>query len=110
MAIFLFVSYRLLAKLKMNRLGYKFFCLCEHSANPIAAPPSSLNCIILCWDKTRRIVNWNKPNSLVVQGEKFGLMRFGSRLDVYVPAGSAEVLVQVGDAVVAGETAIATYR
>ncbi len=57
----------------------------------------------------RRIVNRNKPNSLLVQGEKFGLMRFGSRLDIYIPAGSAEVLVQVGDVVVAGETKIASY-
>lgn len=57
----------------------------------------------------RRIVNRNRPNSLVVQGEKFGLMRFGSRLDVYVPAGKVEVLVQVGDRVTGGETKLGRY-
>ena len=57
----------------------------------------------------RRIVTRNKPNSLLAQGEKYGLMRFGSRLDVYFPAGKAEVLVQVGDEVVGGETTIARY-
>ncbi|MEM9775073.1 MAG: phosphatidylserine decarboxylase, partial [Chloroflexota bacterium] len=58
----------------------------------------------------RRIVNRNKPNSLLAQGEKFGLMRFGSRLDVYIPAGKAEVLVQVGDVVIGGESVLAAYK
>ncbi|MFK7804418.1 MAG: phosphatidylserine decarboxylase, partial [Anaerolineae bacterium] len=57
----------------------------------------------------RRVVNRTKPNALLVQGEKYGLMRFGSRIDVYIPAGKAEVLVEVGQKVVGGETVLATY-
>jgi len=57
----------------------------------------------------RRVVNRTKPNALLVQGEKYGLMRFGSRIDVYIPAGKADVQVEVGQKVVGGETILATY-
>lgn len=57
----------------------------------------------------RRIVNRTKPNALLVQGEKYGLMRFGSRIDVYIPAGKAEPQVEVGQKVVGGETVLAKY-
>jgi phosphatidylserine decarboxylase len=57
----------------------------------------------------RRVVNRTRSNALLVQGEKYGLMRFGSRIDVYIPAGKAEALVQVGQKVVGGETVLARY-
>jgi len=41
-------------------------------------------------------------------GERFGLIRFGSRLDVYLPM-SAEVLVRVGQTAIAGETPLARF-
>ncbi|PDW02686.1 phosphatidylserine decarboxylase [Candidatus Viridilinea mediisalina] len=58
----------------------------------------------------RRIVTWVEPGTLVAQGERYGLIRFGSRTDVYIPADSAEPLVRPGDRVVGGETLIARYR
>ena len=42
-------------------------------------------------------------------GERFGLIRFGSRLDVYFPAGT-EVLVRVGERTVAGESVLAYVK
>ncbi len=53
----------------------------------------------------RRIVCWPRPGDSLIRGERFGLIRFGSRLDVYVPL-NAEVLVSKGDHVFAGETSL----
>jgi len=53
----------------------------------------------------RRIVCWPREGDQVIRGERFGLIRFGSRLDVYVPA-DAEVLVSMGDRVFAGESSL----
>ncbi len=57
----------------------------------------------------RRIVNRNKLHYCLAQGEKFGLIRFGSRTDVYLPANKIQALVKKGDSVKAGETVIAQY-
>lgn len=54
----------------------------------------------------RRIMCWKKPGDSVRTGERFGLIRFGSRLDVYLPAG-VEPQVALGQTMVAGETVIA---
>jgi phosphatidylserine decarboxylase len=56
----------------------------------------------------RRIVCWANPNDSLAAGERFGLIRFGSRLDVFVPAG-AEPRVSVGQTAIAGETVIAEF-
>ncbi len=56
----------------------------------------------------RRIVCWTREGEAVAAGERFGLIRFGSRLDVYLPEG-AEVQVAEGQTAVAGETIIARY-
>ncbi|MBZ0218519.1 MAG: phosphatidylserine decarboxylase [Fimbriimonadaceae bacterium] len=54
----------------------------------------------------RRIVCWSKEDDILETGERFGLIRFGSRLDVYLPPGKiAQVLV--GQRAVAGETVLA---
>ncbi len=53
----------------------------------------------------RRIVCWVAEGMKVRKGERFGMIRFGSRLDVFLPQDSS-VLVQVGDRVRAGETPI----
>ncbi len=51
----------------------------------------------------RRIVCWIREGMQVEKGDRFGLIRFGSRLDVYLPA-EARVSVKLGDKVRAGET------
>jgi phosphatidylserine decarboxylase len=54
----------------------------------------------------RRIVPWVKAGDYVAAGQRVGLIRFGSRVDVYLPAGtSSQVLL--GQRTIAGETIIA---
>jgi phosphatidylserine decarboxylase len=57
----------------------------------------------------RRIVHRAPIGSLLARGERFGLIRFGSRTDVYLPAGSAEPTVAPGDKVLGGATTIARW-
>ncbi|MCP4617087.1 MAG: phosphatidylserine decarboxylase [Bradyrhizobium sp.] len=57
----------------------------------------------------RRIVCFAKEGQAISAGERFGLIRFGSRLDVYLPDGS-KPLVSVGQTAVAGETVLADFR
>jgi phosphatidylserine decarboxylase len=54
----------------------------------------------------RRIVCFTQEGAELAQGERFGLIRFGSRVDVYLPAGATAV-VAVGMKTVAGETIVA---
>lgn len=54
----------------------------------------------------RRIVCFVKGGDRVGTGERFGLIRFGSRLDVYLPDGVSP-LVRVGQTMIAGETILA---
>lgn len=57
----------------------------------------------------RRIVTRVRPGALLAKGERFGLIRFGSRTDVYLPDGTAEPLVVPGDRVVGGTTPLARF-
>ena len=57
----------------------------------------------------RRIVCFTKPNEVLAPCERFGLIRFGSRLDVYLPEGVAP-MVAIGQTMVAGETVIADLK
>lgn len=54
----------------------------------------------------RRIVCFTEIGARVQTGERFGLIRFGSRLDVYLPEG-VEPQVRIGQTMIAGETVIA---
>lgn len=54
----------------------------------------------------RRIVCFVKPGDRMQTAERFGLIRFGSRLDVYLPDG-VDPLVRVGQTMIAGETVLA---
>lgn len=56
----------------------------------------------------RRIVCWANQGEDIDQGERFGLIRFGSRLDVYLPEG-AHASVFVGQTAIAGETILARF-
>ena len=57
----------------------------------------------------RRIVCFVNEGRQLVTGERFGLIRFGSRVDVYLPEGVAP-LVAVGQRMIAGETVLADLR
>ena len=54
----------------------------------------------------RRIVPFVKPGDTMAAGQRVGLIRFGSRVDVYLPAGT-EPKVLIGQSVIAGETVLA---
>jgi phosphatidylserine decarboxylase len=54
----------------------------------------------------RRIVPFVKPGDMVAAGQRVGLIRFGSRVDVYLPAGTGSAVL-LGQKVVAGETVLA---
>jgi phosphatidylserine decarboxylase len=54
----------------------------------------------------RRVVSWKKTGDSVGRGELVGLVRFGSRVDVWLPEG-AEVAVKVGDNVKGGSSVVA---
>ena len=57
----------------------------------------------------RRIVHRTPVGALLAKGERFGLIRFGSRTDVYLPADRAVAVVGPGDRVKGGETVIARW-
>lgn len=54
----------------------------------------------------RRIVSFTRQGVRLQAGERFGLIRFGSRLDVYLPEG-VEPMVEIGQTMIAGETVLA---
>ncbi|SHN55499.1 phosphatidylserine decarboxylase [Erythrobacter sanguineus] len=54
----------------------------------------------------RRIVPFVKPGDIVAKGQRVGLIRFGSRVDVYLPAGT-DPKVMIGQTIIAGETVLA---
>ncbi len=55
----------------------------------------------------RRILCYARPGDRLAAGQRFGLIRFGSRVDVYFPRGST-LTKKVGDRVVGGETVLGT--
>ena len=58
---------------------------------------------------SRRIVTFAGEGDALVAGQRFGLIRFGSRVDVYIP-GARGILVAEGQRVVGGETVLADLR
>ena len=54
----------------------------------------------------RRIVTYSREGDRAVQGERFGIIRFGSRVDVFIPSGS-RLRVQLGQQATAGSTVLA---
>jgi phosphatidylserine decarboxylase len=57
----------------------------------------------------RRAVCRVKPGDMLKRGERYGMIKFSSRLDVYLPK-NTEITVKLGDVVKAGETAIARIK
>ena len=65
-----------------------------------------IGCVQIAGLVARRILCWVVPGRKLDAGERFGLIRFGSRVDVYLPEGVVP-LVAVGQRAVAGETVLA---
>lgn len=56
----------------------------------------------------RRVVSWKQAGDQVARGERIGLVRFGSRVDVWLPR-EAEILVKVGENVKGGSSVLARW-
>ncbi len=82
----------------------------EHSTIMIAGEKS--RCLVrqIVGPIVRRVVYWLKLEQEIKRGDRIGLMKFGSRLDIYFEKSDVNVLIKKGDKVRAGETVIATLR
>jgi phosphatidylserine decarboxylase len=81
----------------------------ERNSFVIATADGRLAVVQIAGLVARRIVCFAREGAVVGAGERIGMIRFGSRLDVYLPAG-AQALVAEGQTAVAGETIIADLR
>jgi len=77
----------------------------ERNAVTIEGEKMTVVCTQIVGILARRIVCWSKAGDNLELGEKYGLIKFGSRTDLLMPT-NTEVLVKVGDRVVGGETII----
>lgn len=57
----------------------------------------------------RRIICYKQPGDRIGQGERFGFIRYGSRVDIYLPP-KTDIKVSLGDKVTAGTDVLATLR
>lgn len=69
-----------------------------------------LCCVQIAGFIARRIVCRVQAGDRVERGQRYGIILFGSRVDVYFPAGSVEVVVETGQRTRAGETVVARWR
>ena len=81
----------------------------ERNALVVATPAGRIGVIQIAGLVARRIVCFVREGQSMTAGERFGLIRFGSRLDVFLPEG-AKPLVAEGQTAVAGETVLADFR
>ncbi len=77
----------------------------ERNALTIEGEKMTVVCTQIVGILARRIVCWSKTGDDLTLGEKYGLIKFGSRTDLLMPK-NVEILVKVGDRVVGGETII----
>lgn len=78
----------------------------ERNSLTIEGEKMTIVCTQIAGILARRIVCWNKEGDNLELGQKFGLIKFGSRTDLQMP-NNVEVMVKVGDRVKGGETVIA---
>jgi phosphatidylserine decarboxylase len=78
----------------------------ERNALVVASAAGRVGVVQIAGLIARRIVCWVKDGQQIASGERIGMIRFGSRVDVYLPAGTA-TLVSEGQTSLAGETVIA---
>ena len=78
----------------------------ERNSIVIGAPSGRFGVVQIAGLIARRIVCFTQEGAHVSAGERIGLIRFGSRVDVYLPA-NAQIIVGLDSRAVAGETVIA---
>ena len=80
----------------------------ERNGLVIESPNGTVAVVQIAGLVARRIVCWAEPRTAIGVGERFGLIRFGSRVDVFLPPDSMP-RVAVGQTAIAGETVIAEF-
>jgi phosphatidylserine decarboxylase len=80
----------------------------ERNSLVVDGPHGALAVVQIAGQVARRIVCWKREGDTVETGERFGMIRFGSRVDIYLPKGAA-VCVSLGQRAVGGETLLARY-
>ena len=80
----------------------------ERNGVVIESPNGTVAAVQIAGLVARRIVCWAEAGGALAIGERFGLIRFGSRVDVYLPAGAVP-RVAIGQTAVGGETVIAEF-
>lgn len=80
----------------------------ERNGLVIESPNGTIAVVQVAGLVARRILCWADAGAGIGVGDRFGLIRFGSRLDVYLP-GDAVPRVAIGQTSVAGETIIAEF-
>jgi phosphatidylserine decarboxylase len=81
----------------------------ERNSLVISSPNGRIGVIQIAGLVARRIVSFVREGQIIGPGERFGLIRFGSRLDVFLPEGT-KPLVSEGQTAVAGETILADFK
>lgn len=96
--------------------GKRLFTFQEKSSdvnqhNAILVEGEGTRCLIrqIVGPVCRRVVYWPPSDRAVPvkRGERFGMMKFGSRLDMYFPKGDIEMTATIGQQITAGETVLA---
>jgi phosphatidylserine decarboxylase len=80
----------------------------ERNGLVIESPNGQLGVVQVAGLVARRIVCWAETGTDISVGDRFGIIRFGSRLDIYLPSGAVP-RVAIGQTAVAGETVIAEF-
>jgi phosphatidylserine decarboxylase len=81
----------------------------ERNGLVIDSPNGRIGCVQVAGLVARRILCWAEQGNDIATGERFGLIRFGSRVDIYLPEGFT-AKVAVGQTAVAGETVLAEFN
>jgi phosphatidylserine decarboxylase len=81
----------------------------ERNGFVISAPDGRIAVVQIAGLVARRIVSWVSEGGAVAAGQRLGMIRFGSRVDVYLPPGGSFLVAQ-GQRAIAGETVIADLR
>jgi len=80
----------------------------EQNVFTLATPSGDIEFKQIAGLIARRVVSWRKAGESVVRGERIGLVRFGSRVDIWLPR-EAQVTVKVGDTVHGGSSTLARW-
>lgn len=81
----------------------------ERNSLVIEGENLTVTCTQIAGILARRIVCWTKAGDNLERGQRFGLIKFGSRTDLLMPP-NVDIVVRVGDTVRGGETIIAKLR